>query len=69
MSPHHAAEVGATLRLGRKFEAMVTRFHSPRTLSIPRSRNWRNPSTDLIMPNTGSGVCLCKARVSCPRAS
>ena len=37
---------------------MVTRFHSPRTLSRPRSRNWRNPSTDLMMPNTGSGVCL-----------
>ena len=24
----------------------------------PRSRNWRNPITDLMMPNTGSGVCL-----------
>src|SRR5208282_3136862 len=43
------------------FHAMVTRFHSPRTLSRPRSRNWRNPSTDLMMPNTGSGVCLRKA--------
>jgi tripartite-type tricarboxylate transporter receptor subunit TctC len=32
-----------------------------RALSIPRSRNWRNPSTDLLMPNTGSGVCLRRA--------
>jgi hypothetical protein len=24
-------------------------------------QNWRNPSTDLMMPNTGSGVCLRKA--------
>ena len=38
------------------FHAMVTRFHSPRTLSRPRSRHCRNPSTDLILPNTGSGV-------------
>src|ERR1039458_5730438 len=43
------------------FHAMATRLHSPRTLSRPRSRNWRNPSTDLMMPNTGSGVCLRKA--------
>ena len=43
------------------FHAMVTRFHSPRTLSRPRSRNWRNPSTDLMMPKTGSGICLRKA--------
>jgi hypothetical protein len=28
---------------------MVTRFHSPRTLSRPRSRNWRNPSADLMI--------------------
>jgi len=42
------------------FQAMVTRLHSPRTLSSPRSRNWRNPSADLMMPNTGSGVCLRK---------
>src|SRR5271168_4392669 len=41
-----------------RFHAMVTRLHSPRTLSRPRSRNWRNPSTDLMIPNTGSGVCL-----------
>src|SRR5215210_3827193 len=40
---------------------MITRFHSPRTLSRPRSRNWRNPSADLMMPNTGSGVCLRRA--------
>ena len=41
-----------------KFHAMVTSFHSPRTPSSPRNKNWRNPSTDLMMPNTGSGVCL-----------
>jgi len=40
------------------FQAMVTRLHSPRTRSSPRSRNCRNPSTDLMMPNTGSGTCL-----------
>src|SRR5208282_3064615 len=40
------------------FQAMVTRRHSPRTLSSPRSENWRNPRADLTMPNTGSGVCL-----------
>src|ERR1700712_455911 len=48
------------------FHAMVTRapaslragLHSPRTLFEPRSMNWRNPITDLMIPNTGSGVCL-----------
>lgn len=30
------------------FHAMVTRLHSPRTLSRPRRRNWQNPSTDLM---------------------
>jgi hypothetical protein len=40
------------------FQAMVTRLHSPRTLLSPRSRNCRKPRTDLMMPNTGSGVCL-----------
>src|SRR5208337_2096735 len=32
-----------------KFQAIITRFHSPLTLSSPRSRNRRNPSTDLMM--------------------
>jgi len=40
------------------FHAIVTRLHSPRTLSSPRSRNWRKPRTDLTIPNTGSGVCF-----------
>src|SRR3954453_2318915 len=47
---------------------MVTRFHSPRTLLRPRSRNWRKPRADLMMANTGSGVCLRRAysaRPSC----
>ena len=43
------------------FQAMVTKLHSPRHFSSPRSRNWRKPRTDLMMPNTGSGVCLRKA--------
>ena len=43
-----------------KFQAIVTRRHSPRTLSSPRRRNCRKPRTDLMMPNTGSGVCLRK---------
>src|SRR6476660_6863681 len=48
------------------FHAMVTRLHSPRTLSSPRSRNWRNPITDLMIPNTGSGVCLRRAYCCLP---
>jgi len=50
------AELRVNIRL--MFHVMVTRLHSPRTLSSPRSRNWRNPRTDLMMPNTGSGICL-----------
>ena len=42
------------------FQARVTR-HSPVTLSRPRSENWRKPMADLMMPNTGSGVCLRRA--------
>ena len=52
--------VAARTNIRFMFQAMVTRLHSPRTLSSPRSRNWRNPSADLMMPNTGSGVCLRK---------
>src|SRR4029077_9537463 len=48
------------------FHAMVTRLHSPRTLSRLRSRNWRNPITDLMIPNTGSGVCLRRAYLFLP---
>src|SRR3954464_3811796 len=57
------AAQAAAARVNSRFtlSAMVTRFHSPRTLSRPRSRNWRNPSADLMIPNTGSGVCLRKA--------
>jgi carbonic anhydrase len=33
----------------------------PWTRSRPRNRNCRKPSTDLMMPNTGSGTCLRKA--------
>src|SRR3954468_6772120 len=50
------------------FQAKVTRLHSPRTASSPRSRNWRNPSTDLMMPNTGPGVCWRSAQAKISRA-
>src|SRR5262249_25660999 len=42
-SPYRALR--ANLRF--TFQAMVTRLHSPRTLSSPRSRNCRKPRTDL----------------------
>jgi hypothetical protein len=56
-----AGQAGARTNIRLRFHAMVTRLHSARTLSRPRNENWRNPSTDLMMPNTGSGVCLRKA--------
>jgi hypothetical protein len=37
-----------------RFIAAQTRFHSPRTLPIPRSRNLRKPSTLLIHPKGGT---------------
>ena len=40
------------------FQAIVTRDHSPRALSSPRMLIWRQPITRLMMPNTGSTVCL-----------
>ena len=40
------------------FQAIVTRDHSPRALSNPRMLIWRQPITRLMMPNTGSTVCL-----------
>jgi hypothetical protein len=59
---HDAAQIApARANIRFMFHAMVTSFHSPRTFSRPRNRNWRNPSTDLMIPNTGSGVCLRKA--------
>ena len=69
----HPALIGrvreANIRL--MFQAMVTRLHSPRTQSSPRSEH-RKPSTDLMMPNTeGSGTCLRAGHreASCPPAS
>jgi transposase len=56
LSYEHASKIAVEAMRHR--HAMVTRLHSPRALSRPRSMNWRNPSTDLMMPNTGSGVCL-----------
>ncbi len=55
----YTARLRANIRF--RFHAMVTSLHSPRAASSPRSRNCRNPSTDLMMPNTGSGVCLRRA--------
>ena len=51
----------ARVNMRLMFHDMVTRLHSARTLSSPRIENCRNPSTDLMMPNTGSGVCLRRA--------
>jgi hypothetical protein len=50
----------APVRANRRFmfHDMVTSFHSPRTFSRPRSENCQKPNTDLMMLNTGSGVCL-----------
>jgi hypothetical protein len=42
------------------FQARQTRFHSPLALRNPRSENCLNPITDLMMPKTGSTVCLAK---------
>jgi len=42
------------------FHAIVTNDHSPRTAARARSRNCRKCITDLMMPNTGSTVCLRK---------
>src|SRR6202171_4408821 len=50
------AGIRANMRL--RLHAMVTRLHSPRAFSRPRIENCRKPITDLMMPNTGSGVCL-----------
>ena len=43
------------------FHAMVTGRHSPATFSRPRRGNCRKPMTDLMMPKTGSTVCLRRA--------
>ena len=42
------------------FHSIVTSFHSPCALAKPRNRNCRKRITDLMMPNTGSTVCLRK---------
>src|SRR5204863_157210 len=40
--------------------AKQTRHHSPAAAFSPRNENWRNPSTSLIIPITGSTVHLRK---------
>ena len=51
-----------------RFQARQTSVHSFLTLSRPRSKNWRKPITDLMMPNSGSIVCLRNAYASRPVA-
>ena len=59
-----SARLGARLscqyRLLLIFQAIVTSVHSPCTAAKPRNKNCRKRITDLIMPNTGSTVCLRK---------
>ena len=55
VGPCHGAR-STCMRL--MFQAMVTKFHSPLALSSPRMRICRQPITRLMMPNTGSTVCL-----------
>ena len=55
-SPHPTFGRSTAMRL--TFQARQTRFHSPVTLRKPRSENCLNPITDLMMPKTGSTVCL-----------
>ncbi len=43
-----------------KFHARQTGVHLPVTFFNPRSEHWRKHSTDLMMPKTGSTVCLRK---------
>ena len=52
---------GRNLAMRFKFHAKQTNVHSPVTFFKPRSENWRKPMTDLMMPKTGSTVCLRKA--------
>lgn len=48
------------------FQARQSRFHSPVTLVSPCNENCLKPITDLIMPNTGSTVCLRSAYAALP---
>ena len=49
-----------------RFHASATRFHSWPTFSMPRNRNGRKFITCLMMPNTGSTVCLRKPESARP---
>ena len=46
------------------FQLIVTRFHSPLTFFSPRNENCRNPSADLMMPNTVR-ESVCAAHRAC----
>ena len=59
-SSRPASSGGVEDEHGLMFQAMVTRLHSPRALSSPRNEK-TELIADLMMPNTGSGVCLRRA--------
>ena len=51
----HAARSTCSLLM---FQAIVTSDHSPRAFSNPRTLIWLQPITRLMIPKTGSTVCL-----------
>ena len=59
-APFHRlpTQFGRNTAMRFKFHARHTSVHSPLTFFKPRSENWPKPITDLMMPNTGSTVCL-----------
>jgi len=63
--PRPAGSGGAEGEHPLDVPCMVTRLHSPRTCRARAAGNWRNPRTDLMMPNTGSGICYAENRASC----
>ena len=41
-----------------RFHAGQTAVHPPVAFFNPRRERWRKPITDLMIPNTGSIICL-----------
>ena len=61
--------LGCTSRNNRlKLYANVTKVHSNDTFILPRKKKRRNPNSALMIPNTGSTVCLRKAYFAFPAA-
>jgi hypothetical protein len=60
ISPH-APYCGRNTAKRFKFQARQTSVHSPVTFFKPRREKRRKPITDLMIPKTGSIVCLRKA--------